>query len=86
MKTLIAIQTNTKPGFFVTEDKRWPLVGMYRYCRTVEDAILFPNVTTAVKWIERNAFYSNLTYSGTVRLVRVEVDMEPTYKVMGLVE
>ena len=88
MKIMIAIQTDMSSGF-VTESA-FPSIGAYNYTPDLEDALLFSTVADAVKWIERTSFYNgkaeNKSYSGSPRLVRVEVETLPTYKMVGEVE
>ena len=90
MTNMIAIQTSVGGELFVTENPAYIFGGFsYRYSQ-IEDALLFSSVAAAVQWVERTSFYngqrSRGSYSGSPRLVRVEVRTTPTYKVVGLVE
>ena len=90
MTSMIAIQTSVGGDLFVTNNPEYSHGDLsYRYS-PIEDALLFPSASAAVKWIERTSFYNGQraggSYSGSPTLVRVEAEMTPTLKVVGLVE
>ncbi len=82
---MIAIQTNSGTGYVTGRGEGGTLA--YKYAPHIDDALLFPSVEAAVKWIERVSFYNGKegkSFSGAPRLVRVEdAEARPRYRVTG---
>ncbi len=84
---MIAIQTNSGTGYVTGRGEGGTLA--YKYAPHIDDALLFPSVEAAVRWIERISFYNGekgRSFSGSPRLVRVEeAEARPSYIVTGMV-